>query len=73
MIIFTYAFFIFFCRSYQGDGGVDLTGDYKKRQLLVQCKNRNAAICIKDLYAFEGALSRFTKEATFGVFVVSKK
>ena len=63
----------FFCRPSIGDGGMDLTGSYKKRQLVVQCKNYSASIGLHNIYVFEGVLSRYAKETTFGVFVVSKK
>ena len=63
----------FFCRASIGDGGMDLTGSYKKRQLVIQCKNYSASVGVPEIYAFEGVLSRYTKETTFGVFVVSKR
>lgn len=63
----------FFCSASIGDGGVDLFGSYNKRLLIVQCKDYTASICRRDIYAFEGVLSRYTKETTLGIFVVSKK
>jgi hypothetical protein len=63
----------FFCRASIGDGGMDLTGSYKKRQLVIQCKNYSSSVGLHEIYVFEGVLSRYTKETTFGVFVVSKK
>ena len=69
-----YLFILYiFCSAINGDGGVDLNGDYKKRQLIVQYKDYTASICCDDLYAFEGILFQFTKETTLGIFVVLKK
>jgi hypothetical protein len=57
-----------------GDGGVDLMGNYEGNLLLIQCKNysSNNKVTKSNVRDLEGTLSKYP-ENTIGVFVVPSK
>ncbi|CAG8628886.1 12147_t:CDS:2, partial [Acaulospora morrowiae] len=54
-----------------GNNSIDIFGIYKKHALLVQCKKSTAKVGKSDIRIFEGVLSRYNKNETLGVLVVS--
>ncbi|CAG8635322.1 12558_t:CDS:2, partial [Racocetra fulgida] len=62
---------IFPCR--QGDGGIDIIATFKRRNILIQCKNVGSSIDVNKLKIFETSVSRFGKEVLSVIVYNSKK
>ncbi|CAI2172429.1 12313_t:CDS:2 [Funneliformis geosporum] len=55
-----------------GDGGVDIWGNYMQCLILVQCKNySNKKVEVGEVRDFEGVLSRYPRDTTIGIFITS--
>jgi hypothetical protein len=61
------------CSQSNGDGGVDIIGCYKRHTLLVQCKDIKDKVSCSEIRAFRTVMDNYSKNATLGVFVTSKK
>ncbi|RIB29409.1 hypothetical protein C2G38_2056824 [Gigaspora rosea] len=53
-----------------GDGGIDIFGNFEGYLILVQCKNyTDAKVSVDDIRKFEGVMSRYPNRTTIGIYV----
>jgi len=55
-----------------GDGGIDIIGNYKHYVLLVQCKDLTKQVSVGEIRSFLKIIKDYPKDI-LGVFVISKK